>query len=437
MKVAIIGAGFGGLAAAYELVRAGLKVTIFEALTHPGGLAGGFFDNDWQWPVDYHYHHIFKKDQAIKLWLKELGLIDDLFFQSAKSFSLTKDDPIKLARLDSALSLLSYPDLSLFSKLRTGAVLAGLKILPQGKILEKYTAEQFLKAAMGGQSWENLWEPLFSGKFDKDARKVNAAWFWARIFARSKKLGYFKQGFLGLTQKIVAQLEELGVEFKFSAEVESIKLAKQQAKTTHDKLLISFGKEKCLFDSVIFTGSSQQLLQVAQDNFPASYISELQELKSLAAMTLVLVLNKPFLNQDIYWLNINRSSWPFLAVVEHTNFINKAHYSNQHLVYVGKYLSAKDNFYQKSKEEILVAYQPYLNKISPNFKRHLVDSYLFKNKSAQPLVKKNHSLVLPKIKTPVDNLYWLSMQHVYPSDRGVNQAVQLGRDTAQSILIEK
>ena len=437
MTVAIIGAGFGGLAAAYELVRAGVKVIIFEASANPGGLAGGFFDHNWQWSVDYHYHHIFKNDQAIKLWLKELDLIDDLFFQDTNTYSLTKSTPTRIAKLDSALSLLSYPDLSLVSKLRTGAVLAGLKALPKGEKLEKYTAQQFLRAAMGRQSWENLWEPLFSGKFDKDAGKVNAAWFWARIYARSKKLGYFKKGFLGLAQQITAQLEELGVEFKFLAEVKSIKLARKKAATDHNKLLISLGREKYLFDSAIFTGSSQQLLQVAQDNFPASYVSELQDLESLAAMTLILVLNKPFFDQDIYWLNINRSNWPFLAVVEHTNFINKAHYSNQHLVYVGKYLSAKDNFYQKSKKEILAAYQPYLNKLSPNFKQHLLNSYLIKNEGAQPLVKKNHSLVLPKVKTPLANLYWSSMQHVYPSDRGVNYAVQLGRDTAQSILIEK
>jgi phytoene dehydrogenase-like protein len=42
MKIAVIGAGFGGMAAALDLRRAGHEVTIFEADTAPGGLAAGF-----------------------------------------------------------------------------------------------------------------------------------------------------------------------------------------------------------------------------------------------------------------------------------------------------------------------------------------------------------------------------------------------------------
>ena len=39
MKVAVIGAGIGGMAAAYDLRQAGHEVTIFEAADYVGGLA--------------------------------------------------------------------------------------------------------------------------------------------------------------------------------------------------------------------------------------------------------------------------------------------------------------------------------------------------------------------------------------------------------------
>ena len=41
MKIAIIGAGFGGMAAAYDLSKAGHQVTIYEAAAQVGGLAAG------------------------------------------------------------------------------------------------------------------------------------------------------------------------------------------------------------------------------------------------------------------------------------------------------------------------------------------------------------------------------------------------------------
>ncbi len=42
MKIAIIGAGYGGMAAAYDLRNAGHEVTIFESADYVGGLASGF-----------------------------------------------------------------------------------------------------------------------------------------------------------------------------------------------------------------------------------------------------------------------------------------------------------------------------------------------------------------------------------------------------------
>lgn len=47
-RVIIIGAGFGGLAAAAELARAGVEVTVLEAHVYPGGCAGSFYHQGYR-----------------------------------------------------------------------------------------------------------------------------------------------------------------------------------------------------------------------------------------------------------------------------------------------------------------------------------------------------------------------------------------------------
>ena len=57
MRIGIVGGGIAGLTAAYDLLAAGHKVTVFEAGEQTGGLAAGFKDERWQWPLEKYYHH--------------------------------------------------------------------------------------------------------------------------------------------------------------------------------------------------------------------------------------------------------------------------------------------------------------------------------------------------------------------------------------------
>ena len=74
MRIAIIGAGVGGMAAAYDLHRAGHEVILFEAAKSPGGLAAGFKDPSWVWSVEQYYHHCFEGDVRLFALLDQLGL---------------------------------------------------------------------------------------------------------------------------------------------------------------------------------------------------------------------------------------------------------------------------------------------------------------------------------------------------------------------------
>ena len=56
---------------------------------------------------------------------------------------------------------------------------------------------------------------------------------------------------------------------------------------------------------------------------PAAYTAGLDKLKSMGAVVMVLALKQPVTDEH-YWINIpKREGFPFLAFVEHTNYIDK------------------------------------------------------------------------------------------------------------------
>ena len=424
MKVIIVGAGLTGLATAHELNKSGHQVTLLEASDKPGGLAAGFKAPGWQWELEYHYHHLFQTDKDIAKLLQACGLLDNLLFKSVKSSILRAG---KQFAFDSPLSVLLCPILNWWSKVRVGLTMAFLKFNPFWRPLESITAHQFLRLTMGEQAYRDLWQTLFAGKFGRFHETVNAAWFWARVYVRTPQLGYYQGGFGQMARDIANYLIKHGVEIKYNQ-----KVAKVSIKNSRPVIKLTTG-ETYQADKVLLAMPSPVLEKLIPD-LPRDYVEKLHQLKGLGAQTMVLELTQPFFTDQTYWLSINESKWPVLAVVEHTQFQDKANYDHKHLVYVGKYLEATSDQYQLTDARLLDLYHPYLEKLSPGYRRYLNRFFVFKTPFAQPVVGLNHSRQLPSVATPLPSVYWASMQHIYPYDRGMNYAVALGVQVAHDMI---
>ncbi len=129
------------------------------------------------------------------------------------------------------------------------------------------------------------------------------------------------------------------------------------------------------------------------------------------------------------------SRLPFLALVEHTNFIPPEEYGGDHLIYCGDYLEPDHEYFNLSKEELLERFLPSLRRFNPDFRPEWVrDSWLFRTPYAQPVPLTGHSRNIPDIRTPLDGLFFASMSQVYPWDRGTNFAVQIARKAARLMM---
>ncbi len=417
MKIAIIGAGFTGLSAGYQLAKDGHDVTIFEKDPQPGGLAIGYQEKGWEWTLEAFYHHLFTNDKAILDLAKELDF--PILIKRPETSHLIDG---KIYQLDSPKTLLTFKKLSLPERLQMAFSLAPLRFNPFWKPLERYTATSYLKKTIGEKAYKIFWEPLLVGKFGKYADTISLAWFWARIAKRTTNLAYPQGGFLKFAQHIAQAVEGKGGGIIYNASIANI---------TENNDKVSLGKYGT-FDKVIVTLPSFAFLKLAPQ-LPESYKNSLTQLKGLGAIVVVMRLKKPFFPNKTYWLSVCDVKAPLLAIVEHTNFMDSKHYNNEHLVYMGHYLPQDHPYFMMNEEALLKKFDPFLKKINPEYKNSLIGLKKFAVPFAQPIIPVNYSKMVPPFETPLKNVFLANIQQVYPWDRGTNYAVELGEKVAKLI----
>jgi len=422
LDIAIVGAGIAGLSAAYELTKKGHRVVIFEAAEKPGGLASGFKDEGWEWSLERFYHHWFASDDAVINLIKEIGQEHNLFFPRPTTSIWHKGQAYPF---DSYLRAALFPHLSLIDKLRAGPVAVYLRLTRNWRPLERHTAHTWLTRWLGRRGYQILWEPLLVGKFGDYYKEVNMAWMWARLHKRTPRLGYFVGGFQAFADALTERVRAQGAEVRFNTPIQAI------SQSGDSGLVVQATSKDEAFDRVIAT-VSPGLLGRLVPTLPANYLEGLKKLKSMGAVVLILAL-KHQLTEGQYWINLPKDEgFPFLALVEHTNYVDSKHYGGDHLVYCGDYLKPDHEYFNLSHEELLARFTPTLTRLNPDFKPDWVrKSWLFREKYAQPVPPVDHSRNIPDLATPIPGLYWASMSQVYPWDRGTNYAVEIGQEVAR------
>ncbi len=428
--IAIVGAGMAGLSAAYDLTLAGHRVTIYEALSQPGGIASGFKAPHWDWSLEKFYHHWFQSDRYMLELIEELGWSQDVRFPRPYTvvYIHGQFQPLDSILEAAKFTLKHFPP---WDVVRFGAVGLYLRLTPWWRPLEKTTADAWMRKWVGERVYRALWRPLLVGKFgEENLDVVNMAWLWARLKTRTTRLGTFVGGFQAFFDRFAAVIENQGGTIRYNTRVQQIHRAQGEA-SGRWAVVTEAGTET--YDAVIVTSSPQAMAQMTPE-LPEAYTAKLRALKSMGAVVMIASLKRRL--TPYYWHNLPKEAgFPYLAMVEHTNFISPEHYGGDHLVYMGDYLPPDHPYFEMSQEELADIFLPALSRFNPDFNPDWVkDVWLFRTRYAQPIPPVNHSQNIPPLRTPFPGLYFASMSQVYPWDRGTNFAVEIGRRVARELL---
>lgn len=165
------------------------------------------------------------------------------------------------------------------------------------------------------------------------------AWMCLRVKARSLSLGTFTGGFQGFLDELARQLAAKGAVFHMNTPVSAI--GEQDGKPT---LTVNGGVQA--FDRILATTSPGPLPAgpgAARNALRPERRRTADDWRGLRGAG----YKEQLLTDGTYWLNPpatspnkRESRFPFLALVEHTNWMERAHYNGDRILYLGDYVPA-------------------------------------------------------------------------------------------------
>lgn len=433
--IGVVGGGIAGLAAAYRLTQQGFEVQVFEASNNLGGLAATYETRGDR--IEKFYHHLSRSEDTIVDLAQNLGL-DDLIEWHYKSDAYYVNGTVY--PMDTIWEIAAYPYLSFYDKFRLGMLTFGVDIRNGVPSFDTYDSieefetvgvKEFVCEHATENAYKRFFRPLLNAKFGSRKDEVSAAWLLGRIkfrgerdLLRGEMLGYFEGGFHQLIDALVKAVGRENIETgspvteigTTDGTVESLNTTTNGETETHT------------IDGVVIA---------AMPNVLENLTGYTCEIDFQATVCSVLSLSESLM--DCYWLNIADNA-PFGALIEHTNFIPRERYGDEHLLYAVSYVQdPSEDIWQMTDGEAEATWLKGIEDLFPEFSRSSVNWIrTARNPRTAPVYERGYlDMVIPYdlAEEVANGTYYAGMasRAQYP-ERSLNGGIEAGFACAQRLI---
>jgi protoporphyrinogen oxidase len=417
-RIIVIGSGPMGLAAAYHACMKHHTVDILEAAPEVGGMAAHFdFDG---LSIERFYHFVCKSDQHTFDLMAELGIGHKMRWRQTSMAYFTGG---RLHRWGDPFSLLTFPEISLLSRIRYGLFAFVSTRRERWDAIETETARSWITRWCGREVYQRLWKPLFDYKFYRYADDISAAWIWTRIkrIGRSRKslfreeLGYIEGGSQTLVNTLCEAIREAGGRIRVSSPALEV--------VTEGGQVVGVRTSEGVLpaDAVICTVPTS-LVSKLVPHLPEAWRVRYNSITNIGVCCLVFKLRRSITPH--FWVNVAEPGIEIPGFVEFSNLrpVGDA------IVYVPYYMPTDHPKFHWADDALLAEAFSCLHRVNPALTpEDVVASHVARLRYAQPVCPAGFAARIPPIKTPIGGLQVADTCFYYPEDRGISESVRIGK----------
>jgi protoporphyrinogen oxidase len=429
-RVGIVGGGMLGMTLALRLSQQGCEVTLIEAAPTPGGLVQSQTIGGYTW--DRFYHVTLLSDQHLHALLEELGLAPLLRWGTTRTGFYTDG---RLRSLSNSLEFLSFPALSLVDKARLAATIVHASRLRDWRPLERMPVEDWLRRWSGDRTFQRIWLPLLKSKLGENYRITSASFIWAtiaRMYAARRRglkremFGYVDGGYDRVLREFGAQLAARGVRLQCGHPATMV---------TDDQDAVRVrltGGVELEFDRVVLTVPCPRIVALCPQLAPGER-ARLGRVVYQGIVCASALLRRPL--GGYYITNITEAGLPFTAVIEMTALVDRARFGGQTLVYLPRYLTQDDPFWQVPDAEVRSTFLAGLARMYPQLTPDDVTAFqIGRVREMLALTTVGYSeSACPPTRTSLPNVFIVNSAQIVNGTLNVNETVALANDGARRL----